>query len=352
MQTKKIFLIVTALFLVLGCGLGQRPILPILKPTPTVTYTPSALPTATFVPTSTIPPEPTFTPDPYGQYRIDYLRARPYGEGKIEIIQTMGANESFTRYLVRYTSDGLNIHALMTEPVGEGPFPVIILLHGYSIPANYSLLAEPLDTDDAFAQQGYLVLHPALRNYSPSDSGDNLFRVGHAIDVLNLIALVRSQGGGEGALVQADPDRVGLWGFSMGGGIALRVLTITSDVDAAMLYSPISGDETKNIALFSGLAGGYDSQFAGEANVPESQLVNISASHYYSAITSPLLIFHGSADSVVPVSWTVESCDLLRAAGKNPDCIFYEGAAHTFVSRYLQDLIPRMFEFYDQYLRQ
>jgi dipeptidyl aminopeptidase/acylaminoacyl peptidase len=249
-------------------------------------------------------------------------------------------------------SDGLNMYAIMSVPVGEGPFPALIILHGYSWPIEYNLLTEPMDTDDGFVQQGYLVLHPAMRNYPPSDSGDNLFRVGFAVDVLNLIALVKSQGGEEGALAQADPDRIGLWGYSLGGGVALRVLTVTSDVDAAMLYAPISGDESKNRHLFARLAGASDPEFNGEAAVPEAALARISPSQYYSSITAPLLIFHGTADTYVPVEWTIETCDMLKAAGKNPDCTFYDGAEHTFLSRYTQDMIPRMYNFFDRYLRQ
>jgi dipeptidyl aminopeptidase/acylaminoacyl peptidase len=352
MRTPKIFIITAILFLTVSCTSGQWTAMPLARSSPTATLTSTPLPTATRVPSPTFTPQPTATSDPYLGYTIDYLRARPYGEGNIEIVQTLSEYDAFTRYVIRYVSDGLNIYSVLTVPGGEGPFPVMIVLHGYEWPVYYNLYTESLDTDDGFVREGYLVLHPAMRNYSPSDSGDNLFRVGLAIDVLNLIALVKSQGGQEGALAQADPDRIGLWGYSMGGGIALRVLTVTSDVDAAVLYSPISGDETRNLGLFAGLAGNADSQFSGERNVPEAELARFSPSHYYSLIASPILIFHGTADDVVPVNWTVETCDLLTEAGKSPDCIYYDGAAHSFLSRYLQDMMPRMYEFYARYLRQ
>ncbi|MEW6401270.1 MAG: prolyl oligopeptidase family serine peptidase [Chloroflexota bacterium] len=370
MMERKFLLAITFFLATLSCARGQLPTepvtvppgtmtsttMPVLAQTPliesTLTSTPTELPSETPVPSPTLTPQPTATLEPYEEYTIEHLRARSYGGGVFEIAGVLAESDSFTRYAVRYTSDELYIYAIMTVPAGDGPFPVIILLHGYDWPSRYNLYDEALDTDDGFAGEGYLVLRPAMRNYAPSDAGDNLFRVGIAVDVLNLIGLVKSQGGKVGPLVQANPNRIGLWGFSMGGGVALRVLTISSDVDAAMLYAPVSGDESKNRNLFHRLSTGYDTQFNGEGAASEAQLELISPSYYYSSINTPLLIFHGTADSVVPVDWTVETCELIATLAENPECIFYDGAGHSFVSRYLEDMMPRMYDFYDRYLRQ
>ena len=169
-------------------------------------------------------------------WSIDYLRSRAYGGGQIEFLEVMAQNLYFTRYLMRYPSDGLNIYGFADIPNDEGPHPVIIALHGYIDPAIYYTLDYTTHYADAIASAGYIVLHPNLRGYPPSDNGDNLFRVGMAIDVLNLIALVQSQSGGTDLLRTAMPDRIGMWGHSMGGGITTRVLTVTDDVRAAVLY--------------------------------------------------------------------------------------------------------------------
>ena len=57
---------------------------------------------------------------------------------------------------------------------------------------------------------------------------------------------MQKQGGQAGPLAKADPQPIGLWGHSMGGGIALRVLTVSDDVEAAVLYGAMSGDEALN----------------------------------------------------------------------------------------------------------
>ena len=125
------------------------------------------------------------------------------------------------------------------------------------------------------------MIHPNFRNWPPSDSGPENYRVGQAVDVLNLIGLVQKQGGQAGPLAKADPERIGLWGHSMGGGISQRVLTVSDDVDAAVLYGAMSGDEAlnhKRILYFTnGLRGLWD------VAPPEEALQRISPSTTWTA---------------------------------------------------------------------
>ena len=82
----------------------------------------------------------TPTPDPYAGLSIDELAARYYGRGAVTIVETMGTYPEFTRYLISYPSEDLTIYGFMNVPVGEGPFPVVIALHGYIDPAVYGTL--------------------------------------------------------------------------------------------------------------------------------------------------------------------------------------------------------------------
>jgi hypothetical protein len=69
------------------------------------------------------------------------LQARTYGEGKIEIEGVLGVYEDFIRFLISYESDGVKIFGFMNLPDGDGPFPVIVVVHGYVTPENYQTLA-------------------------------------------------------------------------------------------------------------------------------------------------------------------------------------------------------------------
>ena len=319
-------------------------------PVPASTPTIASLPTATSLPTSTPTLLPTIspTPDPYFPWTIDHLRSRVYGGGEIEFLEVMAENLYFTRYLIRYPSDGLNIYGFANIPNDEGPHPVIIALHGYIDPAIYNTLDYTTHYADALANAGYIVLHPNLRGYLPSDSGDNLFRVGMAVDVLNLIALVQSQSGVD-PLRTAWPDRIGLWGHSMGGGITTRVLTVTDDVQAAVLYAAMSGDEQKNyeaIRQWSGQTRGLE-----ELNVPAEALARIAPMYFFQNITAAVSIHHGTADATVPLDWSVLTCDQLTSLGKNMECIYYQDMPHTFYGSGDQEFIQNTVRFFNQHLK-
>lgn len=317
-------------------------------PTVTPTFTPLPTQLSTATQTATAIPTLSPTPDPYFVYTNDYLRSRTYGGGQIEFVEVMEQNLYFTRYLIRYPSDGLNIYGFANIPNDAGPHPVIIALHGYIDPAIYNTLDYTTHYADALASAGYVVFHPNLRGYRPSDDGDNLFRVGMATDVLNLIALIQAQSGGNDPLQNANPNLIGLWGHSMGGGISTRVLTVTDDVKAAVLYGSMSGDEQKNyeaIRQWSGGTRGLD-----ELNIPIEALDRISSMYFLQNITAAVSINHGVADELVPLDWSVLTCDQLKTLGKNVECHYYEGMPHTFYGQGDEQFIQNTIQFFNQYL--
>src|SRR5258708_34927542 len=167
-------------------------------------------------------PTPTLQPttDQSAGLSLPELVARTHGCGTVTIVQTLATTSAFTRYLIHYPSDGLTIYGFMDVPAGVprkgGAFPVIIALHGYIDPGIYQTLDYTTVYADALAQAGYLVLHPNLRNYPPSDSGPNILRVGFAVDGLNLAAIVRSQAGQPRPLPAANPPAIGLLGPMIG----------------------------------------------------------------------------------------------------------------------------------------
>jgi dipeptidyl aminopeptidase/acylaminoacyl peptidase len=322
---------------------------PLATQTPASTETPIATTTLSPTSTPTLLPTISATPDPYYIWSNEYLRTRTYGGGQIEFVEVMDHNLFFTRYLIRYPSDGLNIYGFAAIPNDDEVHPVIIALHGYIDPTVYNTIDYTTHYADALASAGYIVLHPNLRGYQPSDNGENLFRVGMAIDVLNLVALIQSQSGGADPLKNANANSIGLWGHSMGGGITTRVITVTNDVQAAVLYAAMSGDEETNylaIREWSGQTRGLE-----ELNVPVEALSRISAMYFFENITAAVSIHHGTADALVPMSWSVTTCERLNLLGKNVECVYYENMPHTFYGQGDEQFIQNTIQFFNQKLK-
>lgn len=355
--------VLSVIILVSGCLRGEsipvpvlgeipetpRAIEPATLPAPSV-VTIVTTPSATLIPS--ISPSATVSPtlDPYAGLTINDLVARSYGDGTLEIEEIMAENSSFTRYLISYPSDGVKIYGFMNVPTGDGPFPVVIAQHGYIEPERYNTLDYTTGYADALARAGFLVLHPNLRGYLPSEDGPNLFRVGMAIDVLNLIGILKNQAGQPGSLEVADASRIGLWGHSMGGGISTRVMTVSPDVKAVVLYGAMSGDDQKNYErIFNVFSDG--TRGIEELNAPPEAFLRISPIYYLERIQAAISIHHGSADSEVPVEWSEDLCERLQGLGKQVECFIYPGQPHTFTGEGDDIFIERTIDFFTQELR-
>ena len=347
--------------LLMACALLPTP------PSPTVPLASSRLATLTPKPSVTPIPPPTRrvaattpqpadtataplpTPRPFQKYYIDYLRTLHYGAGEVKNKGIFGSNDFFTRYSIQYPSETLQIAGFMNVPNGPGPYPVIIVLHGYSNPDEYNTLDYTTDTADDLATKGYIVVKPNLRNFIPSDKGDAMFRAGYAIDVLNLIALIRENAGKPGLFQKANPDRIGLWAHSMGGEIALKVAVISRDIKAIVLYAPMSGNEKTDSTFFNLTLGGKDLQT--EMTASDADFQALSPETYYKDITAAIQIHHGTGDTVIPVTSSEHTCQKLKDAGVNTTCYYYDGAQHTFKGSYMPEYSSHVDAFFTLYLK-
>jgi uncharacterized protein len=325
-----------------------------------IPVTPTSEPTSTrpiTLVSTTIPPlDPTVTPDAYADLTIEALADRSYGGGWLEIIDSLETNEIFARYLIKYPSDGLDIYGFMNVPHEGSKFPVAILLHGYVNPNEYDLVPYTRRYADALAEAGYIVIHPNLRNYPPSDSGPDPYRIGYAIDVMNLIAIIREQSRDPaGHLRRADAEDINLWGHSMGGGVALRVVVVNDApyIRTALLYGSMSGDEEKNYTRIRDWSNYQRGEF--ELAASPDKLRAISPLYHLDRVTAAIAVHHSLVDEVVPVEWSEEVCEelvKLHTSGQNPHspaCYFYEAQPHTFRGQADLLFLQRTIEFFNRH---
>lgn len=266
---------------------------------------------------------------PLNPYSLEALKARSYGEGEITVVKKWEVQKDFTRYYITYPSDGLTIHGFVNIPVGRGPFPVIIALHGYIPPDKYTTRDYSTRYADSIARKGYIVLHPNMRNFPPSDSVPRVrdYHTGHVVDVLNLLQLVRQQAGKEGIFENADVQRLGIWGHSLGGGIALRIVGIVPEIKAAVLYAAVT-------QRYSNVDAGFT-----VFDLPASQ--------------AAFSLHHGEEDATVSPSGTAILYRQLQEMGKEVEYFTYPDQPHTFYSLDQADalFIRRTVDFFNLHLK-
>ena len=277
---------------------------------------------------------------------IDDLQARTYGDGEIEIEGVLEENEDFIRFLISYFSDGVKIYGFMNLPNDDGPFPVVVVVHGYVTPSRYRTLAYTTPLADALAREGYFVFHPNYRNHPPSEQGPNPFRVGYAIDVHNLVGILEKGAGHPGLLEIAIPDELGLFGHSMGGGITLRSITAYPGIDAAVMYAAISGDEWVNYERSA-----YWTNTQDELETSEVDLLRISTIYHLEDIQTPMSIHHGLNDTVVPPEWSTDLCERMMTIEKDVECFDYPGQPHIFHGSGFDLFMERVLDFFEKHLK-
>lgn len=270
-------------------------------------------------------------------------------EGAIAVGPVLAEDEAYTRYAIRYPSDGLTISGYLDLPRGQGPFPVIILNHGYYDPVRYRSGDGTAFVSDSLARRGYLTIAPDYRVYGDSDDGNNDFRVGYVVDVVTLVNLLPTLPSD-----WADPTRVGMWGHSMGGGITLNAVVISERIKAAVVYGGVSGDMAQYWnhvhAMWQRDEMNRAAERFGTPTERPDGYAKMSALNYVEHIRAAISIHHGTADEQVPYAWSEALHDRLRATGKEVEYFAYPQARHTFTGADHALFLDRVAAFFDRHL--
>ncbi len=275
---------------------------------------------------------------------IQALKAREYPGSPLTVRQTLAAGSTYTRQVVSYQSEGLRINALLTVPRGtppQGGWPAIVFNHGYIPPAEYRTTERYVAYQDAFARAGFVTLKSDYRGHGSSD-GQALGGYddpGYTVDVLNAAASLRRD-------PRVNPDRLGLWGHSMGGQLSLKAMIVDPRLKAASLWAGV-------IASYDVLATDWNPP-PGEKRtldaVNRRYLRLLSPNAYLRELNGrPIQLHHGTNDKDVPYSFQKNLADDLRNAGQGVEAYRYDGDNHN-LSGNLRTALNRSVQFFRENL--
>ncbi len=313
MPAKLLTTLVVLVLLASGCTDDGAPE-PKSSPTPTATSA-----------------EPSPLPHPVS---LQSLMDHEYDGRDLELGRESAVSSEYRQHRVTYRSGSLRISGVLNVPRGSGPFPAVVLAHGYIDPAVYVNGQGMRRELDHLARQGYVTLHVDYRNHAGSDpdpGADAGLRLGYTEDDINAVHALRAWDG------PVDDERVGLVGRSMGGGVIYNVLTVQPGlVDAAVVFAPVSSDAVDNFNRWirrdpgrSGLAQRIIRRHGSPEDEPEFWR-NASPRTYFDRIAEPILIHHGTSDDSCPIRWTRRTNEELERVGADVTLRVYDGEQHAF----------------------
>lgn len=248
---------------------------------------------------------------------IEGLRKREFNGGEIKIEEVLPKESNFTPYIISYTSENLKIYAAMNVPDGSGPFPVILLNHGYYDTQTFQTGDGTNGMATILANNGYITLASDYRGHGKSEGQGGGHQPEYAIDVLNLLASVKN-------IEKGDANRVGMWGHSMGGETSLRTVEAIDAIKALVLWAPTLG-------------GGHSSD--------NSLMDNLTK------IKTPISLHQGLSDTEVDPETSIILSDALKKEGKQLEYFEYEGQDHNFRNLGWDLISERTLDFYNKHLK-
>lgn len=275
--------------------------------------------------------EPVIRERPLLKYTIESLGKRKY-DSQIFLDDEM----SLGVYKFHFDSDGKSVNGVAHIPDSCDKCPVITQFRGYAEVEGYESGYGTRHSAEAFAKAGFISLAPDFLGYggSASPSAD-IFeaRFETYTTALNLLAAIEKWD---------KTQRVGVWGHSNGGQIALTVLEITGKNYPTVLWAPVSAPFPYSILYFIDETGDRGkllrkelAGFEEDYDVEQYSLVN-----YLDRITAPVLLQQGMADESVPQKWSDSLANKMKA-----DYVVYPGADHNLVPMW-SEAVQRDVEFF------
>jgi dipeptidyl aminopeptidase/acylaminoacyl peptidase len=251
---------------------------------------------------------------------LDRLTTSPRGVDTATLVEpTLHRFESF---------DGESVPVFLFEPAGDGPFPVVVTVHGG--PESqwrpwYSPAFAPLT--QYLVSQGYAVAAPNVRGSTGYGK-----RYEHLDDIELRLDSVRDLAALHGwlsARPEIDGSRAVVYGRSYGGYMVLAALAFQPDLWAAGIEAVGISSLVTFLQNTSPYRRAAREREYGSLTHDRDFLERASPMTHIDNVRVPLFIQHGRNDPRVPVSESEHIAAVLRERGVECELLIFEDEGHT-----------------------
>ncbi|MGH8442367.1 MAG: alpha/beta hydrolase fold domain-containing protein [Nevskiaceae bacterium] len=229
------------------------------------------------------------------------------------------------------------------RPLGAGPFPSVLLLHGGAWKRGDRDQVEGLA--GRIAERGYLVVSATYR-LVPEHVWPTQLR-----DVQQALRWMHSS---EGAARGVDPARIGTFGYSAGGHLAALLGGMADEPQGSgpglAVKAVVAGGTPSDLPAFCD--GKLVPAFIGKPCTAALQSYqDASPIRHVSTGDPPVFIYHGGFDTLVPIDQAERYKAALDAAGVTTEFFVIRGHGH--ITAFLVDgaAVDAALDFLDRYLR-
>jgi dipeptidyl aminopeptidase/acylaminoacyl peptidase len=247
--------------------------------------------------------------------------------------------------------DGESIPVFVFTPPGDGPFPVVVMVHGGPeaqwLPlwhVNYQPLTQYL------VSRGYAVAAPNVRGSTGYGK-----RFEHLDDVrlrLDSVRDLASLHAWLAARPEIDGSRTVVYGRSYGGYMVLAALAFQPELWAAGIESVGISNFVTFLENTSSYRRAVREREYGSLEHDRDFLLDASPITHVDAIRAPLFIQHGANDPRVPLSESEEIARVLSDKGIRCELVVYPDEGHSIAKLSNRiDSFTRAVAFLDEVLR-
>lgn len=252
------------------------------------------------------------------------------------------------------------VSGLMNLPNTSGTYPVIVMFRGFASQESYVSGIGTQHAAEVFAKNGFITLAPDFLGYGESgkpakDAFEERFQT-YTTTLTLLSSLSTLNKGLEASYsgeIKAGINKIGIWGHSNGGQIALSTLIISGETYPTVLWAPVSKSFPYSILY-------YTDEFDDQGKLLRKALADFennydtekySLTNYLKLIKAPVSIHQGTNDQEVPVWWSDELVSQLKKDKIDVSYITYPGADHNLLPSGWNNAVLGAITFYQDHFK-